>query len=138
MPRYHIHMSHISRLIPAYLNHYIQKYMINYNHSLFTVPLIPKKIHVLVLLECNTRQKKKSKQNKAVSGSHPICGPICGSATCIGPVLERGIPRRGEQSLVVIISYKDYPPPKCSSSNQTRSHSSKNMHIPTRMSTCHG
>ena len=51
---------------------------------------------------------------------------------------ERGVPRRGEQSPIVIISYKGYSPPKCSCSHQTHTHSSKNMHIPTRMSTCHG
>ena len=28
-------------------------------------------------------------------------------------VPERGVPRRGEQSSVVIISYKGYSPPKC-------------------------
>ena len=132
MPRYHIHMSHILRHIPAYLNHNIQKYMIDYNHSLFTVPLIPKKyMFWLYSNVIQDQKKKKSKQNKVVSGSHPICGPICRSAACIGPVPKRGIPRRGEQSQVVIISYKGYSPPKCSCSDQTHSHSSKNMHIPT-------
>ena len=43
VPRYHTHMSHVSRPIPAYLIHNIQKYMIDYNQSLFTVPLIPKR-----------------------------------------------------------------------------------------------
>ena len=42
VPRYHTHMSQISRPIPTYLIHNIQKYMIDYNHNLFTVPLIPK------------------------------------------------------------------------------------------------
>ena len=129
-------MSHISRPIPAYLNRNIQKYKIDYNHSLFTIPLIQKRIHVLVLLECNRRQK--TKPNKVVSSSHPICGPICGSTACTGPIPEKGILRRGEQSPVMIISYKGYSPPKCSCNNQTHTHPSKNMHIPTRMSTCHG
>ena len=44
VPRYHTHMSHISRPIPAYSIHNIQKYMIDYNHSLFTIPLIPKRV----------------------------------------------------------------------------------------------
>ena len=37
-------------------------------------------------------------------------------ATCrfFNSVLERGIPRRGEQCPVVIISYMGYSPPKCS------------------------
>ena len=136
MPQYHIHMSHISRHIPAYLNHNIQKYRIDYNHSLFTVPLIPKNT-------CfgSTRMYYKTKKNKtkqAVSNSHPICGPICKSTACTGLVPERRIPRRSEQSPIVIISYKGYSPPKCSYSDQTHTHSSKNMHIPTRMSTCHG
>ena len=109
MPRYHIHMSHISRPIPAYLNHNIQKYMIDYHHSLFIVPLIPKKY--MFWLCSNVIRDQKTKQKKVMSGSHPICGPICGSAGCTGPVPERGIPRRGEHSLVVIISYKGYSQP---------------------------
>ena len=56
VPRYHTHMSHISRPIPAYSIHNIQKYMIDYNYSLFTVPLIQKGVPVLVLLKYNTRQ----------------------------------------------------------------------------------
>ena len=43
VPRYHTHMSHMSRPIPAYSIHNIQKYMIDNNHSLFTVLLIPKR-----------------------------------------------------------------------------------------------
>ena len=33
VPRYHTHMSHISRPIPAYLIHNIQKYIIDYNQQ---------------------------------------------------------------------------------------------------------
>ena len=59
--------------------------MIDYNHSPFDTK---KGVHVLVMLEYNIRPK--TKQNNAVSGSHPICGPICGSVACTGPVPERG------------------------------------------------
>ena len=41
-------------------------------------------------------------------------------------VPERGVPRRGEQSPVVIISYKGYSPPKCTCNGCTENtHSSK-------------
>ena len=132
MPRYHIHMSHISRPIPTYSIHNIQKYMIDYNHNLFTVPFYTKKVYIFWL--CSYIIQDKTKQNKVVSDSHPICG----STACTGAIPERGISRRGEQSPVVIIFYKGYSPPKCSCSNQTHTHSSKNMHILTRMPTCHG
>ena len=52
------HMSHISRPIPTYSIHKIQKYMIDYNYSLFTVSLIPKRCICLVMLEYNARQKQ--------------------------------------------------------------------------------
>ena len=43
------------------------------------------------------QDKNKTKQNKAVSDSHPISGPICEPAACTGPVPvpERGGPITG-------------------------------------------
>ena len=38
----------------------------------------------------NIIQDKNKNKNKVISGSHPICGPICGSAACTRPVPERG------------------------------------------------
>ena len=70
VPRYHTHMSHISRPILAYSVHNIQKYMIDYNHSLFTVPSIPKRCACFG--SARIEYKTKTKQNKAVFGSHPI------------------------------------------------------------------
>ena len=45
-------------------------------------------------------------------------------------------PRHGEQCPVDGFSYKGYSPPKCTC-NDMHTHSSKIMHIPTPMSTCH-
>ena len=67
VPRYHTHMSHISRPIPAYLIHNIQKPMIDYNHNLFIVPLIQKGVHVLVMLKYNTRQKQNKTSHVRLS-----------------------------------------------------------------------
>ena len=74
---------------------------------------------------CSNIIQGKNKTKQAVSGSHPICGPICGLAACTGSVPERVISRRGEQSQVVIISYKGYSLPKCSCSDQTNPYTSK-------------
>ena len=126
--RYHTHLSHILKPIPAYL---IPKYTKIYDRLFNQQSFYTTKRHT-----CSARiyYMTKTKQNKASSDSHPKCGPICGSNTCTGPVLERGVPRRDEQSPVVIISYMSYSPPKCSC-NDKHTHSSEFM-IHTRMSTC--
>ena len=66
--------------------------MIDYlTNSLFNSHFIQQKgIHVLVMLEYNTRQKKKTEHNKVTSGSNPSCGLICESDVCTGLVPERG------------------------------------------------
>ena len=106
--RYHTHLSHILRPIPAYLIHkYTQIYDRLFNlQSIYSHFIQQKGIYEL---------------NKAVSGSHPICG----LATCTGPVPERGILQRCEQSPVVIIFYKGYSPPKYSCNGRTNKHTSK-------------
>ena len=97
--------------------------MIDYlTNSPFNSPFIQQKgIHVLVLLEYNTRQK----QNKIKSHPALIPVPYAGQKPAPNLVPEKGIPRRGEQSSVVIISYKGYSPPKCSYNDQTNQYTSK-------------
>ena len=109
-PISHSHVSYIKTNSYIFKSQYT-KYMIDYNHSLFTVSLIQKKkknMFWLCSYVIQDKKKKKTKQNNVVSSSHPICGPICGSTACTGPIPEREIPRQGEQSLVMIISYKGY------------------------------
>ena len=82
--RYHTHLSHILRLIPAYLIHKYTKYMIDY---LINNPFIQQKcIHVL--LEYNTRQKQnKTKPHPALI---PHAVPYAGQMPAPDLYLKRG------------------------------------------------
>ena len=71
-------MSHISRPIPAYLIHNIQKSMIDYNHS----PFDTKKVYMFWL--CSNIIQDNNKTKQAGFDSHLICGPMCGLAACNG------------------------------------------------------
>ena len=128
-PISHSHVSYIETHSYIFNSQYTKIY-IDYDHSLFDT----KNIYMFWFCLNIKQDKNKTKKNKAVFGSHPICK----SAAYTRPLPERGIPQRGEQSPVVIISYKGCSPPKCSCSDQTHTHSSKNMHILTRMFTSHG
>ena len=115
-------MSHISRPIPTYLNHNIQKYMIEYNHSLFTVPLIPKIIHVWFCP--NVIQDQKHNTTKLCLTLISYTVPYAGFPPALDLYLKGG--SHGRVSKASSDNpYKSYSPPKCSCNDQTHTHSSK-------------
>ena len=83
-------MSHISRPIPAYLIHNIQKYIIDYNQQSLYSPFDTNNVHVMVLLEYNTRQK----QNK--TKPHPVIIPYAVPYVSPPPALDLYLKRGGE------------------------------------------
>ena len=66
-------------------------------------------------------------------GGVSICAvPNAGQQPAPDLYMKGGVPRRGEQSLVVIISYKGYSPPKCTCNGRIIKRTSKcNIHMST-------
>ena len=90
VPRYRIHMSHLSRLIPAYLIHNVQKYMIDYNHSLLTVPLIPKRCTCFGSARIEYKTKTKQNKTKSYPALIPYAVPYVGQPLALDLYLKGG------------------------------------------------
>ena len=96
----------ILRPIPAYLIHkYTKIYDKLFNQQSIYSPFI---------------------QQKGIHELYPALIRYAGQPPALDLYLKGGVPRRGEQSPVVIISYKGYSPPKCTC-NGNQTHSSKFM-----------
>ena len=90
VPRYHTHMSHIPRPIPTYSIHNIHKYMIDYNHSLFTVPLIPKRCTCFGPDRIYYKIKTKQNKTKPCPALIPYAVPYVGQPPALDLYLKGG------------------------------------------------
>ena len=64
-------------------------------------------------------QDQKQNKTKSCPALIPYVVPYASPSPALDLYLKGWVPRRGEQSPIVIISYKGYSPPKCSCNHQT-------------------